>query len=207
MSIFVRVLKRVGYRLVTDGSLEVPRLSMTLDSAVVDGHGRFWDLASGGRLYTASTGAAGVAPGTVLTTTPPFTLWNPRGSGVDISVISAIASYTSGTPGDGSIVFGESPNTVQAEPSGGTSLVARNTLIGGAPGKAKAFQSATLAAIPNLLFPLTSVGRTDYGTAERIFLDGLIHLLPGTALSIQEIGAAGTSPLFFFAMTWEEVER
>lgn len=110
-----------------------------------------------GSVYLASTAVGGVAPGTVLSTTPPFTLWNPTGSNKYLVLIKAVVSYVSGTLGAGSLVFAQHAPQAYA-PTGGTELTARSAIIGGVAGWGRAFEGATLTGTPEILCPFCTVG-------------------------------------------------
>jgi hypothetical protein len=201
---------KVGPGYAGDGSLVDPRMTKDLALVTQDLHGRFYETTYRGNTYIASTGAAGVAPGTALSTTPPFTLYNPLNSGVNLSIISASLGYISGTLGGGTIVYAVNINTAQAAVSGGTSLVPINTFLGnGAVSKAKAFQGGTLAVAPTILRDCAILGA--FAGAAALFppirdiIDGTMIVTPGASISLQGVAAAGSTPLMTFAMTWEEI--
>ena len=196
---------KVGPGYANDGSLVDPRMTKDLAVVAQDLHGRFYETTYRGNTFIASTGVAGVAPGTVLSTTPPFTLYNPLNSGVNLVIISASLGYISGTLGAGTIVYAVNNSTTQAAPTGGTTLVPINSFLGNASlPHGKAFQGATLAATPTILRDCAVLGA--FAGAAALFppirdiVDGTMIIVPGAALSLQGIAAAGTSPL----MTWEE---
>src|SRR5258708_37654311 len=75
-------------------------------SLIVDSlHGRYHETTSLGNVYSAAITASGGAPGTAGGTTPPFTLWNPAGSGSRVSVLFNSATMVSGTIGLGSPAY------------------------------------------------------------------------------------------------------
>lgn len=205
-------LAKVGPQSVADGANTELRSSNDKSLVVVEGHGSLVEPTrrSGnglGGVYTASTGVAGVAPGTVLSTTPPFILYNPPGSKKIVAVLRTFLGYVSGTLGAGSVLYAVSTTLQAAAPTGGTTLNPINNLLGNRPGAAQAFQGATLAAVPTIFRPAFIIGGTP-ATPTRIDdqVDGAIMLLEGAALSLQEIGAAGTAPLVLFGITWEELQ-
>lgn len=162
------------------------------------------------RRYSACTGAAGVAPGTALSTTPPFTLYNPLGSSVAVEILDASLGYISGTLGKGTLVLAANTNTAQAAPTGGTVLAPICTYFGYTGAVALAYQGATVAAVPTLVEPLfvtgAFVGAADilippvnkpWATLRKV-------IAPGASISLQGIMAAGSSPLVLLSVWWEE---
>lgn len=161
------------------------------------------------RRYSVATPAAGVAPGTVLTATPPLTLYNPLGSSVALELIGASMGYVSGTLGKGTLVLGANPSTTQAAPTGGTLLAQVGTYFGYTGSVALCYQGATLAAVPTLVEPLfitgAFVGAADTALQlERRWENLRKVLAPGTSISLQGIMAAGAAPLVILALWWEE---
>ena len=201
---------KVGPGYANDGSLVDPRMTKDLGLVCQDLHGRFYESTYRGNTFIASTAVAGVAPGTALSTTPPFTLYNPLGSGTNLSIVSASIGYISGTLGAGTIVYAVNNNTAQAAPTGGTSLVPINTFVGNNTlPHGKAFQGATLAVAPTILRDCVILGA--FAGAAALFppirdiVDGTIIIIPGASISLQGVAAAGTTPLLTFAVTWEEI--
>lgn len=201
---------KVGPGYANDGSLVDPRMTKDLGLVCQDLHGRFYESTYRGNTFIASTAVAGVAPGTALSTTPPFTLYNPLGSGTNLSIVSASIGYISGTLGAGTIVYAVNNNTAQAAPTGGTSLVPINTFVGNNTlPHGKVFQGATLAVAPTILRDCVILGA--FAGAAALFppirdiVDGTIIIIPGASISLQGVAAAGTTPLLTFAVTWEEI--
>jgi hypothetical protein len=174
-------------------------------------NGRYVEAVRRGAVYIASISAAGVAPGTALSTTPPFTLYNPASSGKLVVPLRTTVGFVSGTLGAGSLVYATNNNPVAAAPTGGTGLTAYNQLLGGAQNNAaRAYTGATVPATPTLLRPMCSVGAFTTSTAvppQPMIddLDGAFAIKPGCSISVQGIAAAGTSPLVIIAMSWVEI--
>jgi hypothetical protein len=163
---------------------------------------RYYEAVRRDQVFSAVNAAAGVAPGTAVSTTPPFTLWNPTGSGKNLVVLSASCSIISGTLGVGTVFF----ETVAqaAAPSGGTELSTTDARVGGGVrSTGRAFTGSTIAT-PSIVRPAFAVYA---GATDPVFLplDGAIVLAPGYALALEETGGAGTSPKVAFSMTWAEV--
>jgi hypothetical protein len=206
----MQVEGQVGPRTVADGSNTELRQTRQGGLVVADGHGRYTEATSRGFTAWASTGAAGVAPGTALSTTPPMAIWNPPGSGVNICILISTVSYVSGTLGAGSLVYG-AVLSQPAAPTGGTELLPIPGLISGAKPKGRAFQGSTLAATPTILAPAFSLTAALATTAVQPFVPakdevaGSIIVPPGTVLIMQGIAAAGTTPLVIIGINWEEM--
>lgn len=171
---------------------------------------RFYESVLEGNCYVACTATSGVAPGTTIGTTAPFTLYNPKNSGKNLVVFSGWMEYVSGTLGSGTTYWAGNNNPA-ANPVTGTLITPTNLLIGSASANVGlAYTTGTLPAAPTVLWPfatLTPVLATSvvqpYIVSE--YLDGLIVLQPGCSCSFESVAAAGTSPLVIFGMAWKEV--
>lgn len=159
--------------------------------------------------YSVNTPVAGVAPGTALGTTPPLTLYNPPNTGVMASIRKLLVSYVSGTLGLGYLVW--SSNAQSTAPTGGTGVGAVNMYIGGSVGSVQASRGSTVATTQTqvrntgIIFPPWA-GTLLTGPLPQVvdFVDGEINLPPGFCLSVQGIGAAGTSPLVAMSIVYAE---
>jgi hypothetical protein len=164
-------------------------------------------------LFAVANGTAGVAPGTALSTTPPIALWNPpqsalTGASKEVTAIITAArmAYISGTLGAGVVLFAIVDQTTA--PTGGTDLSSTIKATHGSPltPMCKAYQGSTLAGTPAQLFPAFTVASSPSGVGLlKDMLEGEIALAPGKALVLQEVGAAGTSPLVQFSLQWLEI--
>ena len=199
----------VGLRATSTGAAADIALSRDAAQLVMLAHHSNIEAARQARCFSACTPAAGVAPGTALSTTPPWTLYNPQGSGIACALLGVSLGYISGTLGKGALVLGGNPSVTQAAQTGGTALTPQCTYLGYTGTMAQAFQGATLAAAPTLLRPLFTlealVGAGDTALQLTEWLNGTWLLLPGCSLSLQAIAAAGTSPLVLLSGWWEEV--
>jgi hypothetical protein len=154
---------------------------------------------------------AGVAPGTALSTTPPFCLYNPVNSGKNLVVLRTSLGYVSGTLGAGSLVYASNGAAQPSAPTTGTALVVSINLLGsGGGGVGKAFQGSTLAAAPLIIRPTYTLGAFLATTAaiNPPLLDevaGEFIVSPGGVFVMQAVAAAGTTPLMLFGCSWEEV--
>jgi hypothetical protein len=200
---------KVGLITVADGGQSPARLERTGALVVSNAHGFYTEAVSRGLMMDVSTQVAGVAPGTALSTAPPLVLWNPPSSGKNLSITKATMGYVSGTLGAGSILLAAVLSQVTV-PTGGTELTPVNALLGMPRGAGRAFQASTLVSTPQIIRALFTVGAFTAATAQVPVdcvdvIDGAIVVTPGTAIVLQELGAAGTSPLVLFGFTWEEI--
>jgi hypothetical protein len=173
-----------------------------------DIHGRKYTAAYNGLVYVASTAVAGVAPGTVFSTTPPFVLWNPANSGVNLELLRFFFGYVSGTLGPGTVCIGQGPQATK--PTGGTALAPANTQLGNAKtGAGQAFQGSTLLQAPTMVRPSLVIGAYVGGATLQPplidELDGEFLVTPGNFVAFQAIAGAGSTPLGLFGLTWAEI--
>lgn len=204
---------QVGLQIVGEGASATARLGRTREVIVADGHGRYLEAVRTGLVYTASIGAAGVAPGTVLSTTPPLALWNPPSSGCVAGIVAALIGYVSGTIGAGTLALGVTLGQ-GTKPGSGTQLTPQSNQLGNADaGPVQAFSGSTLVTTPTLVAPVATLNPT-LATAPAaggfspvvstlIDLGSMYMLLPGNAAALQGIAAAGTTPLVILAMVYE----
>lgn len=160
-----------------------------------------------GKVFSATTAVTGVAPGTAIGTTGAFTLQNPLGSGVNLVLLEALMGYVSGTLGAGVVNY--LVNGPATTPATGTAIVPVNALLGGPVSVAKPLTTSTIVS-PTLLKPFCSLGASLASTAVQPWtikdrIDGAIVVPPGANITLHETGAAGSTPLVIFGMTWAEI--
>lgn len=206
----VTVEGRVGPNVASDGVEEKIRLTRDLAQVAQFAHAKYCESNTRGQLFTVSTPVTGVAPGTALSTTPPLCIWNPLGSGVYVVLTESYLAYISGTLGAGAIVYGTVALQATA-PTGGTVLTTVCANVGNAKkSAASAYQGSTVASTPVLLKPAFTMGAALATTPAFQLLakdpiEGAIVVSPASALVIQGVAAAGTTPLVMFGLSWEEV--
>jgi hypothetical protein len=164
--------------------------------------------ASKGNIGIVSNAAAGVAPGTVLSTAPPITLHNPASSGVNLAIIRTSMGYVSGTLGAGTIVYAYAAQP--AAPTGGTGLTELSGLIGGTAPVGTAYTGSTIAATAAIIRPAFILGASLASTAyppDKLVdeVNGSIVIPSGYVFCMEGIAAAGTSPLVILSITWEVI--
>lgn len=196
---------------VGDGAPFTARGGKTGELVVGLVHPTYYEAASRGRVFTATVGVGGVAPGTAVGTTPGLYLHNPVGSGVWLVPIKASCGYVSGTLGAGQVLYTTNLGAASANPTGGTSLTPVATNLGnGATSSGKAFTGSTTATQTALRSTGWILGASLATTAALPsllvdLLDGEFVIQPGFGLGLQGLTAAGTSPLVIYSMSWEEV--
>lgn len=171
--------------------------------------GNFYFSALNSTMFEASTASTGVAPGTAIGTTGAFTLYNPTTSTKNLVVQEINMSYISGTLGSGTVFLCSSANLSSAPT--GTSITPICTNIGSsATAQGKAFTTSTLATTPTIirglwtLTPMLATSVFQPFVLEEI-TEGRYIIQPGSALSLEAVAGAGTSPKVVFSMSWVEV--
>ncbi len=200
---------RTGLISAADGSINAIRQDKTGAVIIVTAHPLYSEAVLRGHMFTASTAVAGVAPGTALSTTPPFALLNPINSGFDLVVVKISIGYVSGTLGAGNIVYAY--YTPQATiPTGGAELIPVNNKIGQIRGAGRVFQGSTLVGTPLIIRPAFNLGAFLATTASPLhmstdLIEGEIIVPPATCFVVQGVTAAGSTPLVTIGVVWEEL--
>ena len=198
---------RVGPDTLSDGSKARARTDRT-GALVVNVHGRRYETAKRGLLYTATTAAGGVAPGTTIGTAAAFALVNPTDSGIDLVILSIGLGYISGTIGAGSVMICRgAPNSTAVT---GTAIVTQSGRFSTAPGRAAAYTTATLPATPTAVGVFCNLNAMLATTATmpavvRDDVEGKYIVPPEWSFSLQGVATAGTAPLLVYELCWLEV--
>jgi hypothetical protein len=200
---------KVGPQLIADGAQTTVRGERTGAMVITQLHGAFTESARYGNLMVGANAVAGVAPGTALSATPPLALWNPPGSGKKLSLLKAMMGYVSGTLGAGSLLLAAVLSQVTV-PTTGTELVPVCTDLGMPRGVGRLFTGSTFISVPQILYPMFQFGAALATSVYQIsdcvnVVDGSVVVEPGTAICLQAVAAAGTSPLVILGMKWEEL--
>jgi len=200
---------RTGEVTAANGSKNPVRLDKSGALIIAQGHPAIAEASERGAVFAGSTAVAGVAPGTVLSTTPPMCLLNPLNSGKNLAIIATDIGYVSGTLGAGSIVYAYvSPQSTI--PAGGTELTPVNAKLSTVRGIGRIFQGSTLASTPLIVRPAYVLGAalatTVLGISQpKDLIDGAFIIPPATCFIMQGVAAAGTTPLVMMSITWEEI--
>ena len=200
---------KVGQLFLADGVESAVRMSKNGGAGMTPLSAFYQESASRGSMMTASTGAAGVAPGTVLSVAPPLCIWNPPSSGRMLAITHLAMGFVSGTLGAGTLVAAAIPSQATV-PTTGAELVPQSNLIGAPRGVGRAFQGSTVVAIPTIMRPLFTFGAFTTTSAVQpsdteLNVMGMFVIPPGAGFALQAIAAAGTSPLVVLSATWDEI--
>lgn len=168
-----------------------------------DGFGRYHEPASRNQIFSAANQAAVNTPAGLTASSLNFTLFNPAGSGVLVSLLDIMIAIAAAPAAASVIWLVQNNNPLQAAPATTTSLVASNNNLNTSSGAAKAFSTATLAAVPSILRLLGAVPAASNNTINYIKdeVAGLVIIQPGTYVSIQALSAIS----IYAAMTWQEI--
>jgi len=204
--------KLVGEQTLSNGDTGEGAIARTGEEVVSQLHAPLYEQGKRGRVFNGMTAVTGVAPGTAIGTTAGFALYNPRGSGVDLVVLTARLAYVSGTLGAGVISWVGHLDPAQAAITGTAipSVAARMAPTASVSAKGKPLTTATVPASGTPMRPFGSLQASLATTAVSPWalkddVDGAIIVQPGCAVSLQGTTAAGTSPLVVYGVSWEEV--
>lgn len=201
---------QVGPRKVGDGTENPLRTCNTGEIAVSDAHARFYESAVRGNIYHVANQSGITTQAGLSATTPPLTLYNPAGSGVNGVIIYAGCVNSVAFAAAAVIWVAVNTNIVAAAVTGTLTTAHRSGLLGSSTSnKVQALLAATLPAAPVAVATL-GVGLTGAITLQPTlptlgrFFDGGLILYPGAAISLQTSTASGASG-FFGEFIWEEV--
>lgn len=202
----------------TDGPVRIGR---TNEAIISDGQGRYYEMVRVGAVFTLILAATttGVAAGNIVAAaaaaSTQFALINPITSKFNLQLLKFGMGVISGTPGAGPIFHGYIPNvsTITVASAGGT---IRSNLLGYTGNSvatpwALAAGSAITGGQAPVTFRVADFSATN--TAQAIAnghvraiedIAGEIVIPPGTAW-LPLWGAAGTSVLNGYSITWAEV--
>jgi len=194
------------------------RVSKTGAQVVTNLHGAYTEQMIRGNLFMATTVVTGIALITTAVTGNHPTIWNPTGSGVNISLVHlAVMGIAAGTHAPTGIGWYRTANTGDAIGVGlpiatFTQVAPINCLIGGTQTSRVRWSPAvsTYTAAPAFLcgvdltlatYVVTAV--VPPWTAEKNY-DGKMGIAPGNALSLCST-AATTTALLVVKLIWEEI--
>lgn len=205
-----------------EGTYVPPRASRNGSHIIANGQGHYYENASRGLIYSLIMSAwttnisAGNILGAAAAASTQFALWNPAGSGVNLSLLKFCLNITSGTsPISGlwhSVALG-APTIAPALAA--TSYVGSNkadkSLYDGKAGYLTHVTGASLTgggATRGVRLAGLNITAGTYaslgGTAFMDLIDGDIVLPPNT-LWVPSWAAQGTSVLGGYSITWEEI--
>jgi hypothetical protein len=182
---------------------------------VQQGGGKYKETAKRGKLFSAINATAR-SPQVSFTTTVPLLLYNPAGSGIRaiIKKVSLTMGQT-GTMGNGRISHGKitinGPGGSQAGviPTG-TAVTPQNLDLGGPNNSSMTvLEQATVVAGVELyqFMEITADVAATTVNPNRLVtedVDGSIVVEPGAGWFLSGVSTAGSSPLCFISVVWEE---
>lgn len=201
----------------TDGNNYPLLQGKQMEAVVTELHGKYYTQTVRNNLFFGSTASAGIALIVPATTGNHPTLWNPQGSGVNLSVVRLVLSYVSGNNAPTAIEWAATTGAGAQAATGSpiltfTKVVPSPALIGGG-GISKAFWAPavnTYTAAPTFIYPaglsLDTMVAASTNAPFTIIVDydGMFGVAPGSAVSLCT-QAATTTALFQVAVFWEEV--
>jgi hypothetical protein len=187
-----------SFRVSRDGSLSVQETNS-----------KYYELASRGLLFNATTLTAGIALIVSATTGNHPTIWNPTAApGSNIQFTKMVISRLSGTDAPGSLMWASTIGAGSTIATAGpiatfTNVAALNAMVGGSPASDTVMRWApsvcTFTAAPVFWGPIginlftVVVTAVIAPTGFLLDYDGTIGVAPGSALSITSIAATTTS--------------
>lgn len=180
-------------------------------------HGSFYEQCSRGNVYLGRSASGGIAIIAPAAGGGHPTLWNPLGSGVNLSIIALELSYVSGTAAPTALEWASTApagaSAATGAPIATATLVAATNQLVGSGNVAKGLWSPTtntFTAAPvffrGIGYGLKSGTAAAVTNGEQIIVryDGDLVLAPGSALSLCS-QAATTTALFQVGVVWEEI--
>lgn len=206
----IRLTGRAGPVYLPSGTHQEIRLAQNAEAVVAQGKGAMAEASMQSQIFIASNAVAGVAPGTALSTTPPFSLWNPAGSNRLVSILKVSVGYVSGTLGAGTLAYAQV--TDAAAPTGGTDLVPVCAKLGISDvGVSKVGTGHTVDATPTIIRPSGINFGAFLATTATISpvlsdnVNGEITVGEGKTFVVEGIAAGGSSPLIIISVTYQEI--
>lgn len=205
---------RVGPGFAQDGTLSDPRMTKDLGTTVQELHGRYYEAAYRGAVFTCSTAAAGItlsatslSPLAAGTGTPIIGLFNPQGSGKNLIINKLALTVITSSASTGNIVWNYAINQTITAAANGT--VNSNLLGGAAASVAKAYvNTATTGSTAGIMLRpafqlqfITAAGES-VGTCEQD-LNSDIIVPPGGYIALAN-GVSNTTTVLSAGITWEE---
>jgi hypothetical protein len=221
---------RTGPILQADGAGDQPLRQGRMGALVTaDGHGRFFEMASRGNMYSTGSGNTALSANTITltaTSTPILGLWNPLTSGVNVLVLqAALGTYantlTAPVPpgpflwassvGNSAISTGAQPLNRKTLIASGSSVkaFAGGVALTGLTNNLTVFEAADLPQLSSLTNAgtITAQTTTSNATAGAFGVqnfDGSLVIPPGGVLSLVNTNSTTTYSVAG-RLLWEEV--
>ena len=212
---------RAGLTMLSDGTIAPARLSRLGALTTGDAQGKYYEQTSRGNVFSlvlglvTTTPVAGQLNAAAAAGLTQFCLWNPTGSGKNLSLLKFGVSIVSGTLGASSIY-----HSWATAPTNATTVVTPiqcNNIGMAAASVARAATHAStgvqLAGNSALAFIRMADIQFSAGTYANLattkaieYIDGDIVIPPGT-MWVPTWTAAGTSINVSYSVTWEEIPQ
>ena len=207
----------IGSQTKSDGSFGYLRGGKGGQIIGSDLHGKYYEQCSRGNVYLGRSASTGIAIIVPATGGGHPTLWNPLGSGVNLSLICLRLSYVSGNHAPGAFEWAYTANAGAAAATGSpiatATLVASTSMLIGSGNVGAGLWSPTtntFTAAPSFFAPIgvglhTGVAATAINPSRIVeYYDGEMVLAPGTAISLC-YQTTTTTALWQVGLVWEEV--
>jgi len=208
---------KAGPRVLLPGAQVEVRLDNSAALVTVDGHQRYQEQTYRQNMFSLTLAATstGVAAGNIVAAAAAastnFALFNPASSGKLLVLQKFGMGIISGTPGAGPLFHGFISNVPTATATG---TIYNNYVTGASGSVARSYATAagttlTGGAAPSVLrianFSSTNTAQASVGELNAIeIIDGDIIVPPGAGW-LPLWGAAGTSLLNAYSISWEEI--
>lgn len=215
----MRIETHIGPAKFSDGIDDAPIRGGSEGQVIVSElHGKYVESMLRGNLFFGSTAATGIALIVPATTGGHPTLWNPAGSGVNLSVARLSLTYVSGANAPTAIEWAATLGAGAQVGTGApiatfTKVTPSAALIGGG-GVSKVFWAPatnTFAIAPAFIhgtgaaLDTMAAASTNAPFVVNIDYDGLLGVAPGAAISLCA-QAATTTALFQVTVFYEEIQ-
>ena len=207
----------IGSQTKSDGTYGFLRGGKGGQQIVSQLHGKYYESCSRGNVYMGRSASGGIAIILPATGGGHPTLWNPLGSGVNLSLISLRLSYVSGNHAPGAFEWAYTANAGAAAATGSpiatATLVASTSMLIGSGNVGAGLWSPTtntFTAAPVFFAPIgvglhTGVAASAINPTRIVEnYDGEMVLAPGSALSLC-YQTTTTTALWQVAVVWEEI--
>jgi hypothetical protein len=207
----------VGVQTLSAGADATARLDKSGALVATPGAAPYYDLVARGIVFAASIPpGTGQAPGTAIGTTACFTLANAAGTATNLVILQINVGYISGTLGAGTLALlahvGVGGAAITA-PSSGTAITPTNALLNNTTvsvancrfNNTVPASGLQIRTVCGLQASLASTAVAPWAIHDLV--GGSVVVGPGSAVSVQGITAAGSSPLIVVGMVWAEVPQ
>jgi hypothetical protein len=190
---------------------------------VANAHSELYSQTYRGYVFHASTTPLGVAIPIYNSVTPTVCLWNPIGSGKNLSILNVVFAYVSGTAAFSAIGLNYVANAGSAIATGavfsafGSNNCLVNGIVGGGNSSVARVATAgttTLSTAPTIVNWFYTLGNinleAETGTAHAVFIPGAgsnpkgsIIIPPGTAIWVA--GTKASVAVYAQTISWAEI--